>query len=159
QVAVALRNARLFEEVRQANAAKTDFISYLSHEVRNPINNVLHTTNLILNYPDLFQNIPLPDAYSSDLLDIQRYAQLMSNLHYNVLDLAKIEAGKMEVSPKVVDPTSILESVRENALIQLQKGVELRAKYKSPLPLVIADDLRLTQALTNIVGNAVKFTT
>src|SRR5258708_4654000 len=159
QVAIAIRNAQLFEDLQQANAAKTDFITYLSHEVRNPINNILHSSNFVLNYPQMFENVSLPEVYRSDIFDIENNARLLGKLVDNVLDLAKIEAGKMEISIKAIDPFPILEQVRQNALIQLHDGVEFYTAYADPLPSVLADDLRLTQVLTNLVGNAVKFTT
>ncbi|MEP7287921.1 MAG: ATP-binding protein [Chloroflexota bacterium] len=159
QIAIAIRNAELFEEAQQANAAKTQFITYMSHEIRNPVSNILHTTEFVLNFPETFQNIPLPEAYRLDIVDVEYNAQLLKKLVDEVLDLAKIEAGKMEIAVKAIDPLPILEQVHQNALITLQNGVEFRTAYSTSLPAILADDLRLTQVLTNIVGNAVKFTT
>ncbi len=158
QIAVAVHNAELFEEKEQANAAKTNFINYISHEIRNPIGNILHTINFVTDYPQFFEDTTLPDVYRAELHKVMNEAQLVRNLVDDILDLAKIEAGTVDIDIKEVDPYIVLEKVRESAKIRLHSNVHLNCNYPSPLPVLLADELRLRQILTNITGNAVKFT-
>ena len=158
QIAVAIHNAQLFEKVQQANAAKTSFISYISHEMRNPISNILQATEAILQRPTWHNNIPLPDVYHSDMLDIEQGGQHLQWLLNDILDLSRIEAGKINLSTSPINPVPILRQVEQNVSSALRGGVELRANYGESLPCIMADDIRLRQVLMNLVGNAVKFT-
>src|SRR5262249_7848152 len=76
----------------------------------------------------------------------------------DILDLSRIEAGKINLSPSSINPIPILRQVEQAMSSALRNGVELRADYNESLPCVLADDLRLRQVLMNLVGNAVKFT-
>jgi signal transduction histidine kinase len=158
QIAVAIHNAQLFEETQQANKAKTNFISYISHEIRNPVNSILALTESMLDHPELYGATFLPDIYRDDITDIDQNATHLKKLLSDVLDLTKIEAGRMEMAIQAIDPLPILHAVQQYAEGLLQPEVLLLTNYPEQLPHVLADDLRLNQVLMNLVGNAVKFT-
>jgi signal transduction histidine kinase len=158
QIAIAIRNADLFEEAHKANAAKTNFISYIGHEVRNPVNSILHATETMLKFPEIYGEARLPEEFHADIVDIDQDGRYLKKLIDDVLDLAKIEAGKIDLAIKAIDPVPILKEAKRYAAGMVQAGVELRASYPDRLPDILADDLRLKQILMNLVGNAVKFT-
>ncbi len=158
EIAIAIRNAQLFDEIQRVNAAKTNFISYMGHEVRNPITNILHATETILKYPNVYADAVLPNAYRVDIVDIEAEAQHLRKLMDDILDLSKIEAGRVEMSIQAVNPLPILQYVEQQTTASLHNGVTLECLYGDHLPTILADDLRLKQVLINLLGNAVKFT-
>ncbi len=158
EIAIAIRNAQLFDEIQRVDAAKTNFISYMGHEVRNPITNILHATETILKYPEIYRDAVLPNQYREDIGDIESEAQHLRNLMDDILDLSKIEAGKVEMSIRAVNPVPILRYVEQQTAASLHNGVSLECLYGDQLPAILADDLRLRQVLINLIGNAVKFT-
>jgi signal transduction histidine kinase len=159
EIAIAIRNAQLFDEIQKVNAAKTNFISYISHEVRNPITNILQATEAMLKFPEVYGAVALPTAYHKDIVNIESSANHLRKLMDDILDLSKIEAGKMEMSIRAVDPVPILRDVEQHISASLQIGVVLTRKYADQVPKIMADDLRLKQVLLNLLGNAAKFTT
>lgn len=159
QLAVSIRNAQLFEESQQSNIAKSDFIGYISHEVRNPLANIDNTIDFMLNYPQFYAGTALPDAFRGDAFSISSSARHLKRLLDDVLDIAKIDAGKMEILVERIDPIPILNLVLQSGLSTTASGVEVRALYGKDLPFVLADSVRLRQILLNLVSNAAKFTT
>jgi PAS domain S-box-containing protein len=138
-----------------ANAAKTEFLSHMSHELRTPLNHIMGFTELILakHFGDLNQ---LQEEY---LADVYQSSQHLLALVNEVLDVAKIEAGKLELhlAPFSLKPllASSLSMVTDAAL---EKGVRLATRI-DPLPgTIVADEIRVRQILYNLLANAVKFT-
>ena len=161
-VSVAKENADLVSELREnnlqlerANRLKSEFLASVSHELRTPMNAIIGYTKLMLDGLD-------GDLTEQQVADLQRVAQAADNLLgliNGLLDLAKIEAGKMELNSEEVDVNAIVEEVTE--LIRPQadaKGLALEMDVPRSLPAAFADRARVRQVLVNLAANAVKFT-
>jgi signal transduction histidine kinase len=161
QSALAIQNARLYRELeaksRQLEIAshhKSDFLANVSHELRTPMNAILGFNEMILGgiYGDVPEDIRVP------LTDIQNSGKHLLRLINNVLDLSKIEAGRMELSLADYSVQDTVASVRASlASLATQKGLTLTASVQEDIPLVRGDGGRITQCLLNLVGNALKF--
>jgi len=137
----------------QASEAKTSFLTMLSHEIRTPMTGILGITELLLAGP-------LTPAQRNDVRSMQRSGSLLMRLLNDALDLARIEAGRLELEPAPFDPRELLREVQqlEGGLAEL-KGIRLECHVADDVPdLVVGDALRIKQVLLNLVGNALKFT-
>lgn len=140
-------------KAEEANKAKSAFLASMSHEIRTPITAISGFAEI------LFER--LTDADNKEAAStIVRNSYHLTNLVNDILDLARIEAGKMVLSSEPCNPVEIakqavkLQSARANA-----KGIDLALELGSGIPTMIqSDPLRLRQAMFNLVGNAVKFT-
>ena len=136
-----------------ATRAKSEFLANMSHEIRTPMTAILGFTDILL------KELKEPEALEAAQI-VKRNGEHLLQLINDILDLSKIEAGKMEFeeirwSPRqvVADVVSLLH-VRAHA-----KGLSLIDEYEGPLPeTIVTDPTRLQQVLTNVVGNAIKFT-
>jgi len=145
---------RLVERLRAADRMKSEFLANTSHELRTPLNSIIGFLNLIID--DLCQD----EAEQKELL---RHA-LASSTHLldlinDVLDLSRIEAGRLEVELEDVMLEPLLSDVIETLDVQARaKGLRLSSAGLSPGIVVQADSARLRQILVNVIGNAIKFT-
>jgi signal transduction histidine kinase len=162
QSKVAIDNARLFKEIedqsRQLEVAsrhKSDFLANVSHELRTPMNAILGFNEMILGgvYGDLPPDLHVP------LTDIQNSGKHLLRLINNVLDLAKIEAGRMDLALADYLAQDAVETVR-TALRPLaaERGLEFVTSVPADIPPAHGDGGRIIQCLMNLAGNALKFT-
>ena len=142
------------ESAESANRAKSDFLANMSHELRTPLNGILGYIQLL----KLDKNLTADQHESLD--NVQQCGNHLLMLINDVLDLSKIEASKMELSPTNVHFPSFVKSIVD--LFQMrseQKGIAFNYEQVSALPDgVFADEKRLRQVLINLLSNAVKFT-
>jgi len=140
-------------EAQRASKAKSEFLANMSHEIRTPLNGVI-------GFVDMLSQTPLNSEQQSYVNSALKSADNLMAIINDILDLSKIESGKMELEKTV---TNITEVMRETVdIIQRkadEKGIKLSIDIPKDVPVfVIADSLRLKQILLNLAGNAVKFT-
>ena len=160
QALVLFKNALLGIKAAQAQAEmaskhKSEFLANMSHELRTPLNAILGLSGMLLEDAD----DPDPRELRESLTRITGSARHLLNLINEILDLSKIEAGRMSVIPEPFLPSGLAEEVLATfAAMAKEKGVDLRGAYAGSLPPLNSDPQRVRQILLNLVGNAVKFT-
>jgi PAS domain S-box-containing protein len=145
------------DEAIRANAAKSEFLANMSHEIRTPMTSILGFTNLILDISKEQYDADLCQEYAGIIL---RNGDHLLTVINDILDISKLEAGRMTVECVVTDPVSLLFEVESLMHAQVKaKGITLEVKHASDLPkCIMSDPTRLKQILVNLIGNAVKFT-
>jgi signal transduction histidine kinase len=163
QSVLAIQNARLFREIadksRQLEAAsrhKSEFLASISHELRTPLNAILGFNEMILG--QIYGEVP--QGLLEPLNDIQNSGRHLLRLINNVLDLSKIEAGRMELALADYSVPDTVASVRTSLRsLAEEKGIEFVAtSFPDDIPLAYGDGGRMVQCLMNLAGNALKFT-
>jgi signal transduction histidine kinase len=162
QSALAIHNARLYRELehksRELEAAsrhKSEFLANMSHELRTPLNAIIGFSEVLSER--MFGDINDKQAeYVHDILDSGQHLLSLIN---DILDLSKIEAGRMEVEPSDFDLPSAIDNtlvlVRERAV---RRGIDLRHAIDPRLKSIHADERKVKQVLLNLLSNALKFT-
>ncbi len=177
---IAIDNAKLYEQVRKyaeeleakvqartrelqdvneqlvvASLHKSQFLANMSHELRTPLNAILGYTELILD--DLYG--PVPEKIREVLLRLQNGGRHLLSLINDVLDLTKMEAGKLTLSLGEYSLQDVVQAVCTAVEpLAAEKKLALTTAVASDLPRGVGDERRITQVLLNLVGNAVKFT-
>lgn len=143
---------RAKEEAQHANVMKSEFLANMSHEIRTPLNGIIGAA-------DLLERTKIAPQQQKYLEIITGSGDTLLALINDVLDLSKIEAGEMDISPEpVILRTLIHDALRSIATKADEKNIELVVDYEGYVPLsVMADPIRLTQIMINLLGNAVKF--
>jgi signal transduction histidine kinase len=141
--------------LEQASKAKSEFLANMSHELRTPLNAILGFTEMVLD--ELYGEVP-PEL-KEPLADIQTNGRHLLRLINDVLDLSKIEAGRMELSVDDYAVEDVVSTVRASLRsLASEKGIDFVAEVEEGLPVARGDSKRITQCLLNLVGNALKFT-
>jgi signal transduction histidine kinase/DNA-binding response OmpR family regulator len=155
QAAIAIENASLYEQARSASQLKSEFLANMSHELRTPMNAILGFTELVLN-GTLGE---LQEKQQQALERVLRNARNLLSLINDVLDLSKIEAGKMPVSDMAFAPRSIIEGAMSTIEpLAAAKGLEIAADLADLPTMAHGDEGKVRQILLNLLSNAVKFT-
>jgi signal transduction histidine kinase len=145
---------RLNEQLLRASKAKSDFLANMSHELRTPMNAILGFVEMVLD--EIYGEVP--PHLKEPLTDIQTNGKHLLRLINDVLDLSKIEAGRMELVCAEYSVQDVVDTVRASLQsLALEKGLELVAAAKDDIPLAFGDGKRISQCLMNLVGNALKF--
>ncbi len=163
QTAVALQNAQLYEEqiatverLRELDHLKSSFLANMSHELRTPLNSISGFTQVMLEGLDG----PLTQEMEEDLGLIDKNSGHLLALINEVLDMAKIEAGQLSVTMGPANLYQVLEDVVKTTAALAHEN-ELAVILENNIPedlIIMADDMRIHQVMTNLIGNAMKFT-
>ena len=162
QAAIAIENARLFNEIKDksrelelASQHKSQFLANMSHELRTPL-------NAILGYTELMQDGiygALPQKAADVLGRVQSNGRHLLGLINQVLDLSKIEAGQLKLNLADYSLGAVVETVvAATEALATEKGLAIKTEIAPGLPLGVGDEQRIAQVLLNLVGNAIKFT-
>ena len=140
----------------EASRAKSEFLANMSHEIRTPLNGILGFTDMLLRDGD-----KIDAADRKEWLEvIHESGQHLLHLINGILDLSKVEAGQLDVEKTECNPTGIVSDLASILRVQaLEKQIKLDIEFDGPLPkTILTDPTRLRQILTNLIGNALKFT-
>ena len=146
-----LQEAKMVAEA--ANRSRGEFLANMSHEIRTPMAAIIGHADILHDH--------LKDPDNQQVVEtIRRNGTFLLNILNDILDLSKIDAGKLEVEKQATRPDSIVGDVRSLMDVRAsEKEVPLRIEFKGPIPATIqTDPVRLRQILLNLVGNAIKFT-
>ena len=152
------KNAELEQQnhrIQEANRHKSEFLANMSHELRTPLNAIIGFSELLHDGRAGAINAK-QKGYAGDVLTSARHLLQLIN---DVLDLAKVEAGKMEFLPEPIDPARLVSEVRDVLrTMTARKGITLRTEIDSKLKEVVLDPAKFKQVLFNYLSNALKFT-
>ncbi|MCL2603604.1 MAG: ATP-binding protein [Defluviitaleaceae bacterium] len=142
------------EAAQAASAAKSNFLTNMSHEMRTPLTAVLGLTELTL------ETVQLDDETHGNLVKVYRSGETLLNLINDILDISKIEADKLELNPQRYDLPSLLnDTITQSILYIGEKPIELILNIEPDLPnYLYGDELRIKQILSNLLSNAFKYT-
>jgi signal transduction histidine kinase/HAMP domain-containing protein len=164
QGATALRIARLNDEnirtaerLREVDRLKSEFLASMSHELRTPLNSIIGYTEIMLMGLDT----ELDPEMTEDVQAIYDNGQHLLRIINDVLDLAKIEAGRLELNQEEVPVEALVDAASSSVtglLVNKEKPVEFRVEVEDNLPTILGDQVRLNQVINNLASNAVKFT-
>jgi signal transduction histidine kinase len=145
----------LNERLALASRAKSEFLANMSHELRTPLNAILGFTEIMLD--ELYGEVP--PSLREPLVDIQTNGRHLLRLINDVLDLSKIEAGRLELGVDEYSVQEIVDVVHASLKsLAFEKGLTFGARVPPEIPPARGDGRRLTQCLLNLAGNALKFT-
>uniref|UniRef100_UPI0040284292 ATP-binding protein n=1 Tax=Candidatus Scatousia sp. TaxID=3085663 RepID=UPI0040284292 len=162
QVALPLKSASLYQEIKETNLKleklerlKSEFISIVSHELRTPLTSIKNSLDILMTG----KCGEINDAGSKFLNMAKRNVQRLAGIINDLLDLSKIEAGKMDFHFKNINIHQVIDYVKSTlSILAKDKNIELLTDETDTLPEIYADSQRLEQVLTNLVSNAIKFT-
>lgn len=147
---------RAIEEANKADRAKSRFLANMSHELRTPLNSIIGFTEFILTEP----HGPIGNEnYTAYLTDVQKSGALLLNLINDILDIARLDAGKVLLDRQPVDIAVLVHDCNQ-MLARRRRDADVTVKQEIPedIPTVIGDELRLRQVLLNLISNALRYT-
>jgi signal transduction histidine kinase len=162
QIAVAIENARLYarqvetaSKLREVDQLKSEFLASMSHELRTPLNSIIGFADVLLEGLDGELN----ERMEEDVRLIRDSGKHLRSLIGDILDMSKIEAGRMELRYEEVDMEQMAKDVAATAQpLVNEKGLKLFTEIGDDVGVIEADRTRIRQVLWNIMGNAIKFT-
>jgi signal transduction histidine kinase len=162
QAVIAIENVRLFDEIQdknrqlqQASEYKSQFVASMSHELRTPLNAIIGLTDMMVSHAPRFGT----EKAQEPLQRVHRAGTHLLGLINQVLDLSKIEAGKLELNPQTVQLAPLIEEVIGTARqLAEQNKNRLVVEAQENLGALTVDPMRLRQILLNLLSNACKFT-
>jgi len=151
----AIECKRINIELEKLNELKNQFLGMAAHDLRNPLAVVKTCSDFLLE--PLGQNLPA-EKKTDFMRRIKRNAEFMLKLIDDLLDVSRIESGKLVLDLKPVDMMALIErNIEMNGMLAGVKGIQLLFQSNGPVPRVRADGARLEQVLNNLVSNAIKF--
>ena len=154
RAAIVVEHARLFHEAQQATRARDDVLAVVAHDLRNPLNTVSMAVSLML------ESTPPERVQERRQVEIvRRAADRMNRMIQDLLDVKRMESGRLGIEIRAEPPSAIINDTID-MLRPLASGstIRLETNLEENLPAVLADSARIQQVLSNLVGNAVKFT-
>ncbi|MCA9927655.1 MAG: response regulator [Anaerolineales bacterium] len=153
--AIAITNAQLYEAVQNANEAKTEFVSFVSHELKSPMTTINGYTDLLLSGNFGTINDAQTQFLQTMHLNLKRMMHLVSDLE----DISRIEAGQLFLNAQAIPFSELVAEVLDSTRTQIEaKEQTLQVDVQAELPQMIGDRTRLVQIFTNLVSNAYKYT-
>ncbi|MFL5470152.1 MAG: PAS domain S-box protein [Gemmatimonadaceae bacterium] len=154
RAAVVVEHARLYNEAQQATKARDDVLAVVAHDLRNPLNTVSMAVSLML------ESTPPERVQERRQVEIvRRAADRMNRMIQDLLDVKRMESGRLTIELKPEEPGSLVnDTVDMLRPLAAGTGIMLDTALDDDLPCVVADAARIQQVLSNLVGNAVKFT-
>ena len=144
------------EQAQESDRLKTQFLANMSHELRTPLNAIIGFSQVMLEGIDG----EISEIQRKDLTAIYNSGMHLLGLINDILDIAKIEAGRMELNLEMINLGEVIQSVMATSKALLKgKEIELKMEVAEGLPILRADKIRIRQIILNLVGNAAKFTT
>jgi signal transduction histidine kinase len=154
-----LEAARSAEE--EAKNFRGQFLANMSHELRTPLNAIIGFSQTMLDFPAMYDGVDLPVQYRQDMNQILTSGKHLLTIINDILDLSKVDAGKLDLEIQPVDLKPIVKGVLSTAVgLVGDKGAQIKLLRDAPdpLPMVLGDPLRVRQVLLNLYSNAAKFT-
>jgi signal transduction histidine kinase len=143
----------------EAKNFRGQFLANMSHELRTPLNAIIGFSDAMLNFPMLYQQEQLPPAYKQDLDQINTSGKHLLSLINDILDLSKVDAGKLDLEIEAVDVDQLIKGViATGAGLKGDKPIKIRRDTPGAIPMVRGDSLRVRQIMLNLLSNAAKFT-
>jgi signal transduction histidine kinase len=144
---------RMYEAAAETIDAREQVLKIVSHDLRNPLNTISMTATMMLEVPGT------PEQQRENLLRVKRAGERMNRLIQDLLDVAKLEAGRVAIDAKPIEVAPLLREAHDMlAPIAAERAIQLEATAAEGLPMVTADSGRILQVLSNLAGNAIKFT-
>lgn len=144
---------RMYEEAEQTIDAREQVLKIVSHDLRNPLHTISMSAQMLLEIP------VKPEQLGEHLRRIKRAGERMNRLIQDLLDAAKLEAGRVGIDARPTDVAPIISEAQEMlAPLAAEKGIALDSHIAEGLPTITADAGRVLQVLSNLAGNAIKFT-
>jgi signal transduction histidine kinase len=157
RAAFAIDHALLYQAAERAARARDELMAVVAHDLKNPLNNIQLALRVLLEDDRLNHEERVRERHA--LGAVQRAAERMYRLIYDLLEVARADAGRLWIQPAPADPEDLLrEALDAHCEVAAAKSITLEATADEPLPNVLADRERIAQVFSNLIGNALKFT-